>query len=196
MTNTRLHTSRAVGLCLCGLFAVLLPVGLRAQMTASPVSPLDPHPDDQFGFSVAVEHPYCIVGAPERNRYGDDPTAAYIFIREGSNWVQQVKLSNPTNDLNSRFGYAVAISSHTAVIGDPHYTDNGVQTGRAYVYERDETNWTQTAVLSPAGLSASDRFCFAVDLDGAGAARPRAAAVELFHLPVVDGEPGLFQHVT
>src|SRR5690349_20279044 len=80
-------------------------------------------PIDNFGQSVAVSGDTMVVGAP-----GEDSTAtgvngdqsdnsaagsgaAYVFVRQGTNWVQQayLKASNVALD----FGRSVAVSGDT-----------------------------------------------------------------------------------
>ena len=81
--------------------------------------------------------------------------AAYVFVRNGSSWSQQAYLKASNSQADDAFGQSVAISSDTIVVGA--FTEssratgiNGNQTdksaplsGAAYVFLRNDTNWTQ-----------------------------------------------------
>jgi hypothetical protein len=131
---------------------------------------------------LAISGNTIIVGA-----YGEDEGAggAYIFIREGTNWLQQayLKASNPgsgipfqsTGDL---FGYSVALSGDIAVVGAPYEGSNAtgvngdqsnnssVGAGAAYVFVRNGTNWTQEAYLKASNTGPFDQFGYSVALSG------------------------------
>ncbi|EPX4140349.1 FG-GAP repeat protein, partial [Vibrio parahaemolyticus] len=80
-----------------------------------------------FGSAVTINGDTAIIGSS----VGDNGKgAAYIFKNTGSEWVQVAKLT-PSDNLESNFGSAVAISGDTAIIGA--YGDNNKK-GAAYVY--------------------------------------------------------------
>src|SRR5207237_5892128 len=64
------------------------------------------------------------------------------------------------------FGYSVAISDATAVVGA--YNKNSA-TGAAFVFVRSGTTWTQQAVLTASDGSAGDQFGLAVGIAGSTA---------------------------
>lgn len=125
---------------------------------------------DQFGFRIAVSGDTMVISAPQEGSNADgvngDQTnntyryfgAAYVFVRQGTNWTQQAYLKASNSQLEDFFGYSVAISGDTIVIGSPHESSggngNGVTNGNwifdlgaAYVFVRNGTNWTQEAFL-------------------------------------------------
>jgi len=74
---------------------------------------------DQFGFSVAVDGNYTIVGAPFDD--GDvimDTGSAYIFKFYGTNWAMVAKLIGAQTS-HHRFGTSVSISGYYALVGAP-----------------------------------------------------------------------------
>ncbi len=77
------------------------------------------------------------------------------------------KVFNPAGEANAWFGYSVAISGDTALIGVPHETvgTNAAQ-GAAYVYIRQGRAWSLQARLFAAGGEANDNFGFSVAIDG------------------------------
>src|SRR5581483_10807636 len=96
--------------------------------------------NDGFASAMAVSGDTAVVGAsdtPFQLSYG----AAYIFGRSGSAWTQQADLTDPGGIPFDQFGYAVAVSGDTAVIGAPGATGGTSLSGAAYVYVRSGDTW-------------------------------------------------------
>ena len=116
-----------------------------------------------FGYAVAVSGNTILVG--ERTLGG----AAYVFVRNGSGWVQQAKLTPTDGPMAGDFtayGASLAISGNTAVVGaNAKDTTAGTDAGAAYVFERDAAGvWSQRAKLEAAGATPNDQFGFALAL--------------------------------
>ncbi len=145
---------------------------------------------DNFGWSVASSGDTMVIGAPgedsnatsvngnQTNNSALDSGAAYVFVRDGTNWVQQAYLKASNTGANDFFGISVAISGHTIVVGaygeDSNATGvNGNQTnnsatdsGAAYVFVREGTNWSQQAYLKASNTGPIDWFGRHVALSG------------------------------
>ncbi len=123
---------------------------------------------DEFGFSVALSGDTAIVGA-----YRDDVGAnadqgsAYVFTRSGTTWTQQAQLIATSGAAGDQFGFSVALSGDTAIVGTP-LDDVGVNPdqGSAYIFTRSGTTWTQQAQLTATGGTLDDIFGAAVALAG------------------------------
>ena len=123
---------------------------------------------DSFGNSVAISGDYALVGA-----YGDDIGAnanqgsAYVFVRSGSSWTQQDKLTATDGAANDYFGNSVAISGDYALVG-AYADDIGANTaqGSAYVFFRSGSSWTQQQKLTAADGAANDNFGNSVAISG------------------------------
>lgn len=143
---------------------------------------------DQFGISLSISGDTVIVGAngedsnavgvdgDQTNNSAGSSGAAYVFVRSGSTWAQQayLKASNteggPGFGSGDLFGFAVAISGDTVVIGalneDSNATGvNGDQTdnsaansGAAYVLVRNGSTWTQQAYLKASNTQSHADF--------------------------------------
>jgi uncharacterized protein (TIGR03437 family) len=85
-----------------------------------------------FGQAVSLSGDTAVIGATN---------AAYVFVRSGTSWTQQVKLAASDAATGDNFGGAVAVEVDTAVVGA-----NG--RGAVYVFVRSGTNWTQQAKLT------------------------------------------------
>lgn len=123
---------------------------------------------DFFGVSVAVSGSTAVVGASLADVGANgDQGAAYVFVRTGTVWSQQAKLTASDGAAGDRFGTSVAISGETVVVGAPNDTvgANAGQ-GSAYVFVRSGTTWTQQQMLTASDGSAGDDFGISVGLDG------------------------------
>ncbi len=114
--------------------------------------------DDNFGRSVAIEGDTAVVGAFGVN---NDAGAAYVFVRSGTTWTEQQKLTASDGAAGDGFGGygGVDISGNTIVVGaeqDDVGTNNNQ--GSAYVFVRSGTTWTQQQKLNTAEGGADDVF--------------------------------------
>ena len=72
---------------------------------------------DEFGVSVALVGDTALVGA-----YADDAAAGanvgsvYVFVRSGTTWSQQAKLTANDGTATDYFGYSVALAGDTALV--------------------------------------------------------------------------------
>ena len=122
---------------------------------------------DLFGDSVALSGDTALVGASVDDFAGVGQGSAYVFVRSGTTWTQQAKLVAADGAPGDRFGFSVALSGDTALVGAPFddIAPNASQ-GSAYVFVRSGTTWTQQAQLVAADGAAGDDFGFSVALGG------------------------------
>src|SRR5262245_15934192 len=73
---------------------------------------------DFFGVSVAVSGSTVVVGA-SRDAIGGNSFqgSAYVFNLRGGSWVETQKLTASDGAADDRFGYSVAVSGSTVVVG-------------------------------------------------------------------------------
>ncbi len=148
---------------------------------------------DRFGYSVGVSGDTVVVGAyiEASNGTGVDGNqdndvlfnasgAAYVFVRDGiGDWSQQAYLKASNTNKNDLFGYAVAVSDDTVVVGarGEASTTTGVnggnesnndaqQAGAAYVFVRDGGVWSQQDYLKASNTGTQDRFGHSVSVSG------------------------------
>ena len=76
-----------------------------------------------FGYSVAIHGDTIVVGKID-DYWDGGPGTAHVYVRNGSAWSYQAKLSAPDGAIDDDFGDSVAISGNTIVVGAP-YDDNG-----------------------------------------------------------------------
>jgi len=120
--------------------------------------PSDP-PAEFFGYDVALSGDTAVVGARADSPGG----SAYVYLRSGTSWSQQAKL---TASADETFGTSVAIEADTLLIGAENDTDFGLFSGSAYVFVRSGTSWSQQAKLNALDEGIDDYFGHAVALSG------------------------------
>jgi len=121
---------------------------------------------DQFGYSVAVSGITAVIGAYGDNDQGTQSGSAYVFVYNGSSWVQQAKLLADDGAAGDKFGFAVAVSGDTAVIGAPLDDDMGENAGSAYVFVDQGNGWVQQAKLTADDGELGDTFGVSVAVSG------------------------------
>ncbi|MCW5551288.1 MAG: FG-GAP repeat protein [Verrucomicrobiae bacterium] len=106
-----------------------------------------------------------------------DSGAAYVFVRDGNGWSQQAYLKASNPDAGDCFG-SVAISGNTIVVGAPFEDSNavgvngdqfnnlGTDSGAAYVFVREGTNWTHQAYLKLSNTESGEEFGGSVAMSG------------------------------
>ncbi len=137
------------------------PLSLGPKLVVNPLAEYS-----YFGWSVSISGDYAIVGADSDAEGGIRGGAAYIFKRLGTGWVQDIKLvANNRSDWEF-FGASVSISGDYAIVGAPDKEQNGSLLGAAYIYKREESGWTQQAIVTASDASEYSGFGAAVSIDG------------------------------
>ncbi len=148
-----------------------LPDGLLLAIESSTISPIakltasDGAVYDAFGISVAISGDTAIVGAQGDDDNGTDSGSAYIFIKNAGVWSQAAKLTASDGAVDDFFGYSVAISGDTAIVGAWLDDDNATDSGSAYVFVKPVSGWadmTQTAKLTASDGGFADYFGYSV----------------------------------
>jgi hypothetical protein len=115
---------------------------------------------DQFGSAVAISGTTAIVGA---DSHAHGAGAAYVFAKTASSWKQVAELKGSDAVAHDSFGYSVAISGTTAVVGAWGHA-NGA--GRVYVFMKTRSGWKQAAELKGSDTVAGDSFGISVAILG------------------------------
>ena len=118
--------------------------------------------DDHFGTSVAVYGTTAIVGAPANGQAGFEAGAAYTFSTVTGR--QRFKLVASDAAEGDLFGFAVAISGTTAIIGSPYDSNHGVGSGSAYLF--NTATGQQLFKLTAGDGAANDSFGRSVAISG------------------------------
>ncbi|MDF1799231.1 MAG: hypothetical protein P1V81_08660 [Planctomycetota bacterium] len=148
---------------------------------------------DSFGKAVAVSGDYVVVGAPDEDSaatgiQGDASDnslaasgAAYLFVRNGTQWSHQLYLKATNPDVGDFFGYSVAVEGDVVLVGAPSeaslaggidadQTDNsGWNVGAVYAFRRTGELWSVDAYLKPQLPSVGDIFGDSLAISGSTA---------------------------
>ncbi len=126
---------------------------------------------DVFGYDVAIDGNYAIVGAPLQGGFGtQNAGAAYIFVLTGGVWSYQAKLTPPWGgDFGDQFGYSVDISGDFAVVGAIQTDIYGISNaGAAYIYQRGGTQWHLVGTVHASDFDQDDHFGKSVGINDSG----------------------------
>jgi hypothetical protein len=131
----------------------------QAELTAS-----DGAAYDQLGSSVAVSGSTVVAGAPCHDLCQG---VAYVFVESGGTWSQQAELTASDGAAYDNFGWSVALSSSTVVVGAPHHmVGSNITQGAAYVFAESGGTWNQQAELTSSDGVAYDYFGSSVAIGG------------------------------
>jgi hypothetical protein len=145
----RLACVGIVSALLCGL----APSGAFAfSLTADPFvqqgekltsTEMTEHAEQGSSVAISANGDTAIVGALAYNSFTG---AAWVYVRSGSTWTEQAKLTSKEASGNVQQGYSVALSAdgNTALIGGKTYKGGE---GAAWVFTRSGPTWTERAKL-------------------------------------------------
>lgn len=133
---------------------------------------------DRFTFSLDISGDTLVIGAPFEDSDGigvdgeqdNDGAllsgAAYVYRRVAGEWRQEAYLKASNTGLNDGFGKAVAIDGARIAIGADKEDTGPEASGAVYIFEREGTTWTQTALLKPRSPQQRALFGAGLDLQG------------------------------
>ena len=117
---------------------------------------------DIFGSSVAIDGNNVLIGAIGNDSDGISVGRAYLFDGMSGNLSQRFTIPDITS--TDRFGSAVAIDGNNVLIGAPFNDSDGIDVGRAYLFDGITGNLTQTFIMPDA--ASRDFFGSSVAIDG------------------------------
>lgn len=121
---------------------------------------------NQFGYSVATSEGRIVVGAINGVTGRTATGAVYIFDEDGAGGWTETKLVPSDGTSGDRFGFSVAISGDTIVVGARDDDDQGNQSGSVYIFEPDGAGgWSEAKLVASDGMSRAG-FGRSVAVDG------------------------------
>ncbi len=124
---------------------------------------------DYFGYSVAMDGEYAVIGAYRDDDGGSSSGSAYVYHQNQvtSDWEFHSKLNASDAGSSDNFGYSVEIQGDLIAVGsrkaDSSQDEN---TGAVYLYELTGGEWTETTKLTAAGSERNDSFGAALEFSG------------------------------
>ncbi len=144
---------------------------------------------DTFGWGLALSGDLLVVGAPQEDSNASgvngnqadnsvqESGAAYLFTRSAGVWSQQAYLKSSNPGVGDFFGFRMAASDDTLLIGafgegsnatgiGGNQADDSIPyAGAAYLFKREGNAWVQRNYLKPAA-AAPVGFGYVVAMDG------------------------------
>ena len=156
--------------------------------------------NDEFGISVAVDGDTIVVGAHQNDAddQDNDEGAAYVFITDSAGgWSQKAKLTASDAAALDRYGYSVAVSGDTVVVGAPYNdyddTDGDTDDDEGAAYFLSVLEWVdvpgsndETTSHIVTGLTNDEEHTFqvrGVNAAGGGFASAGAGGTPTFAIP-------------
>jgi FG-GAP repeat protein len=142
----------------------------------------------RFGESLSLsgDGNTLVVGAPNENggstgvdgdktnTNGTHSGAAYVFVRNGTQWTEQTYLKASNTVYPMSFGRSVSISrdGSTIAVGAPDESGgpgpNTASSGASYVYARSGNSWVVQAYVKASNPGVADNFGFSLSLSADG----------------------------
>lgn len=128
----------------------------------------DGAPQDQAGFSVALDGDTALIGAPFDDVGNTiDQGSVHVFKRVADDWQYEAKLLALDGASADRFGYSVDLDGDTAIVGGLfREPDTGNRIGVAHVFVRNSGVWTQQQRLTTSFIHALTRYETSVAVSG------------------------------
>ncbi len=130
-----------------------------------------------FGSNIASNHDHSIlaISAPSGN-IGNYTGAGLVYIFTGNNnWIQTAILSGSNANTGDNFGYALSMNDSGTVlaISSPNKNlDTGINTltgaGAVYIFNKNDSNWTESTIITGSGSHAGQRFGHSLELSKDG----------------------------
>ena len=137
---------------------------------ATTLTPADGSPDNAFGASLALSGKRLIIGAPDDTRGAlSRAGAAYVYRLVGAAWVPEIKVMADPAVSYDNFGYSVALSGNSLLMGAPGYKNgSNYSAGTVYTYKLPNT-LSINDVTKAEGNSGNTLFTFTVSLNAVSA---------------------------
>lgn len=119
-----------------------------------------------FGSDVAIEGNTMVVGSYGRD-VGEDSLsgAAYVYERLSGVWTPVQTLTASDSEPSKYFGFSVAISGSTIVVGARQDSIDVFWAGSAYVFDNSGGSWGEVAKLTASDAGRADWFGNSVSID-------------------------------
>ncbi|MCH7702132.1 MAG: hypothetical protein IID37_10635 [Planctomycetes bacterium] len=123
----------------------------------------DPQEYAEFGHGVAVslDGNVVVVGAPFPHVHNGADGAAYVFRFNGEEWVEEAKLEPSDGSGDDVFCENPAINGDVIICGAHKHFHEGVDSGSAYVFRFNGTEWIEDMELLAFDGEHGDAFGYA-----------------------------------
>lgn len=129
-------------------------------------------PGEGFGASIDLDGNRIAIGAPS---YDDRRGRAYVFVHDGTKWVDEGQVHGDDPARLDDFGWCVSLSGEHVIVGAPLDDDTATNAGAAYIFERDHAGtWVRQARLGVEDSGYLEKYGKWVAMEGDIAAASKA----------------------
>lgn len=137
----------------------------KSEKIETRISPSDGNRYDYFGYATDICKYQAAIGAFKHDTNQSDTGVVYIYSYKDLNWQMTQKLVAHDSKRRDFFGASVSIHDIQLVVGAYNVDDNGSSAGAAYIFEKKDDKWVETAKLLASDGSQSDYFGHSVGID-------------------------------
>lgn len=119
-----------------------------------------------FGRSVSISGDVAVASYPYDGEGGRYAGAAYVFRYDGTNWIEEAKLTASDANAYHFFGRSVSVSGDVIIVGAIGVDLAVNDAGSAYVYRFDGSYWIEEAKLVAFDAAQGGDFGGSVSIDG------------------------------
>jgi hypothetical protein len=123
-----------------------------------------------FGHAVAMDSSQVVISAVGSFANGPFSGCAYVYSREGSQWIFQQTIIPDDGAPSARFGQSVDINGDLILVGAHQAFGKAANTGAAYLFRNENGLWEQDAKLVAGDGQSNDFFGWSVALNNKGTA--------------------------
>jgi hypothetical protein len=117
-------------------------------LEAQKLVPHDARPQHDFGEYVAIEGDVAVIGCRFDATLGNKAGAAYVFERGADGrWIETAKLLGSAGKRNDLSADTLAIDGGRILMSSYRSDASGAHSGSAYLFEKLEGQWTESARL-------------------------------------------------
>jgi len=133
--------------------------------TQNQLMDLNADSNERTGRSVAIDGNFAVIGSPSDDG-GAGSVSVYQF--DGASWRKNAVFASPDPKLIKSFGYTVAISGNSILVGAPDSSVSQFKEGAVVAYDWTGSSWTQTQIITPSSPTNRSQMHFGanIDIDG------------------------------
>ncbi len=126
-----------------------------------------PKASDLFGRSVSVSGDSVAIGATGDDDKASSAGAVYVFVRTGTVWTLEQKITASDGAADDHFGASVSLDGDVLAVGAPDAEELVYGAGAVYVFERSGGVWSEQQTLVASNPGSDEQMGRGVALDGA-----------------------------
>lgn len=122
---------------------------------------------EHFGWDMAIDGDWLVIGSPHyETDAGEDAGRVLIYQRNGDAWEEFQQLEDAGGNAFQNYGFSVDLSGGVLVVGAIGTFQEGPFSGKAFVYEMQDDQWTLVSTLEAPDAAAGTYFGHDVATNG------------------------------